>query len=133
MMPLVEFPNTVLWVTTYLRAALLVNGYPDTPSTVVRVADTYIGADREVWVQRDGGPVLDVVREAARIRVNVFAKGATSGPVDDLARRVSTLMRAAADGNPVLHVTQLSGPTSIEDVIPRRYLLFDVLTRGTQL
>ena len=128
MVTAVEFPNTVLWFTDYLRDALAANGYPG-----VRVADTYKGADAEVWVQRDGGPQLDQVREVARIRVNVFHKGTNSGPVDDLARRVSTLMRAAPDGNPVLRVRQIAGPTSVEDTLPRRYLMFDVTVRGTNL
>lgn len=126
---MVEFPNVALHVTTYLRAALQANGYP-----TVRVADTYKGeADYEVWVQRDGGPQVDAVRETARIRINVFAKGATSQRVDDLARRVSTLMRAAADGSPVLRVEQTTGPTPIADTVPRRYLLFEVTVRGAAL
>lgn len=124
----VEFPNTVLWITSYLRDALAANGYPS-----ARVADTYRGDDVEVWVQRDGGPQLDQIRELARIRINVFHAGANSGPVDDLARRVSTLMRAAPDGNPVLRVRQIAGPTSLADTLPRRYLMFDVTVRGTNL
>lgn len=124
----VEFPNVVLAVTTYLRAALAANGYPG-----VRVADTYKGADLEVWVQRDGGPVLDAVRETARVRINVFAKGATSEPVDNLARRVSTLMRSAADGDPIVRVTQPTGPSPVADTIPRRLLGFEVTVRGEEL
>lgn len=125
MTQLVEFPNVVLVVTQRLRAALAANGYP-----TVRVADTYQGDGLEVWVQRDGGPVIDVVREVARIRVNVFAPGATSTAVDDLARRVSTLMRAMADGDPVQKVTQTTGPTSVGDTMPRRLLNFELIVRG---
>lgn len=128
MTPLVEFPNVVLVVTGRLRTALAANGYPG-----VRVADTYEGDGLEVWVQRDGGRVLDVAREVARIRVNVFAPGPTSGPVDDLARRVSTLMRAAADGAPIQKVTQTTGPTSVQDTMPRRLLNFELIVRGTPL
>lgn len=128
MTQVVEFPNVVFAVTAHLRAALAVNGYAG-----IRVADTYKGGGIEVWVQRDGGPALDVTREVARIRVNVFAPGPTSTPVDDLARRVSTLMRAAADGNPIQRVVQTSGPSSIQDTIPRRLLGFEVTVRGTVL
>ena len=124
--PLVEYPNVVLTVTTYLRTALAAHGYPG-----IRVADTYKGSGVEVWVQRDGGPQLDVVREQARIRINVFAPGSNSQAVDDLARRVSTLMRAAADGAPILRVQQVTGPTSIADTMPRRLLNFEVDVRGT--
>ena len=123
--PLVEFPNVVLDVTTYLRTALAAHGYPG-----IRVADTYKGGGLEVWVQRDGGPQLDVVRETARIRINVFAPGTSSQAVDDLARRVSTLMRVAADGDPILRVVQVTGPTSIADTMPRRLLNFEVDVRG---
>ena len=124
--PLVEYPNVVLEVTGYLREALAAHGYPG-----IRVADTYKGGQLEVWVQRDGGPQLDVVRETARIRINVFAPGTSSQAVDDLARRVSTLMRVAADGDPILRVVQTTGPTSIADTMPRRLLNFEVDVRGT--
>ena len=124
--PLVEYPNVVLEVTGYLRTALAAHGYPG-----IRVADTYKGGQLEVWVQRDGGPQLDVVRETARIRINVFAPGTSSQAVDDLARRVSTLMRVAADGDPILRVQQVTGPTSIADTMPRRLLNFEVDVRGT--
>ena len=123
--PLVEYPNVVLEVTGYLRTALAAHGYPG-----IRVADTYKGGQLEVWVQRDGGPQLDVVRETARIRINVFAPGTSSQAVDDLARRVSTLMRVAADGDPILRVEQTTGPTSIVDTMPRRLLNFEVDVRG---
>ena len=128
MSELVEFPNVTLWVTGYLRTALAVNGYP-----TVRVADTYQGAALEVWVQRDGGPVLDVKRELARVRINCYADGPPSTAVDDLARRVSTLMRAAGNEGPVRRVEQLTGPTSITDSRPRRYMLFELTVVGSAL
>lgn len=124
-----EFPNVVLWATGYLRTALQANGY-----ATVRVADTYKGsAPFEVWIQRDGGPVLDVKRELPRLRINCYADGTSSQPVDDLARRVSTIMRAAAGAGPVRKVTQMSGPTSIEDTRPRRYMLFELTVVGSHL
>ena len=125
-LPLVEFPDVVMDVIEYLRPALTSHGYPG-----IRVADTYKGGGLEVWVQRDGGPQLDIVRETARIRINVFAPGTSSQAVDDLARRVSTLMRAAADGAPILRVQQVTGPTSIADTMPRRFMAFEVDVRGT--
>lgn len=128
MSALVEFPNVVLAVTQQLRAALVANGYPN-----VRVADKYKGDDVEVWVQRDGGPQQGPTLEVARIRINVFAKGSSSEAVDDLARRVSTLMRGLADGDPIVRVVQSSGPTSIEDSLPRRFLAFEVTVRGANI
>lgn len=128
MATLVEFPNTVLEVATRLRAALVAHGYP-----TVRVADTYKGSGLEVWLQRDGGPVLDAVRETARIRVNVFAPGATSQAVDDLSQRVSTLMRGMADGSPIVQVVQTAGASSVADTMPRRLMAFEVTVRGSAL
>lgn len=129
MTELVEFPDVELWVTGYLRAALAANGYPS-----VRVADTYAGTSPlEVWVQRDGGPALDVVRERPRVRVNCFADGPPHTAVNNLSRRVSTLMRAAGNQGPVRRVEQLSGPTTIPDSRPRRYMLFELILVGSPL
>jgi hypothetical protein len=124
----VEFPNVTLWVTQYLRDALQTHGYP-----TIRVADTKVGDVDQVWVQRDGGPTLDQLREVARIRINVFANGSNSGPVDNLAQRVSTLMRSCANGNPVVAVRQTTGPTPIADTTPRRLLNFELTIRGTEV
>lgn len=121
--PLIVYPDVVLWAAAYLRTALASNGFPGT-----RVSDTYKGKSaREVWVQRDGGPQLDPVREAPRLRVNVFADATE---VDALAAMVSALLRAGADGSPVCSVRQLTGPSPIADSKPRMYLLFELTTRG---
>jgi hypothetical protein len=122
-----EFPNVTKWVCVYLRAQLA-GDY-----STVRVSDIYKGSDVEVWVQRDGGPGLDQVREAARIRINCFHASPTSEAVDDLARRVSTLLRSCADGAPVVKATQTSGPSPIADTLPRRFLSFELIVRGTDL
>ena len=123
-----EFPNMVEWYVDYLKATLPAQGYP-----TARVGDTYKGSDIEVWVQRDGGPQLDQVREAPRIRINVYYKSSFNKPVDDLAARVSTLVRSSLNGDPVDKVRQLSGPTNIADTLPRRYMLFEVFVRGSDL
>lgn len=129
-MTLVEYPNVVLWATGYLRTRLAAYGYP-----MARVADTYNGEPLAVWIQRDGGGGLDVIREDARLRLNCYAAGATSEPVDNFARRVSTLMRAAINTGPVRVVREVAGPTPIADAngIPRRYLLYDVTVVGSVL
>lgn len=127
MTPAVIFPDVELWATGYLRTALTAT-YP----TVV-VSNRYDGQALAVWVRRDGGPQLDDVREAARLSVNVFARAATDQPVSDLARRVSAVLRAAADGNPVLRVRQISGPSPIADALPRRFMSFECVVRGAVL
>lgn len=124
------FPDIELWTTAYLRAALAPYGYT-TSNTLVTAK--YAERAQVVWVRRDGGAVLDAVREAPRLGVNVFADGPTAQPVIDLARTVSALLLAAADGDPVCRVRQLSGPSEIPDEHPRRYMTFELVVRGTEL
>lgn len=128
LLPLVVFPDVELWLCTYLRDELTVRGHAD-----VRVATTYQRQARSVWIRRDGGPRLDVVREVARIGVNVYADGPTGEPVNDLAQLVRALIGACPDGKPVLTVTELSGPSPVDDPSgqPRRYLTFELIVRGS--
>jgi len=122
----VIFPDIELWATDYLRATLADYGYPG----------TFVSNKREkqataVWVRRDGGPTLDVVREAARLSVNVFAP--SEQDATDLARTVSALIRAAADGSPVVRVRQSLGPSPIPNSTPQRFMTFEVTVRGATL
>jgi hypothetical protein len=120
------FPDVELVLTSKLRAALQANGYPG-----IFVSNRRETQAQAVWVRRDGGPTLDQVREAARVGVNVF--DTSEQKVTDLARTVSALLRAAADGAPILRVRQTSGPSPIPDSGPRRYMTFEVTVRGTEL
>jgi hypothetical protein len=120
------FPDVELWAVGYLRTALASHGYPG--MFVSNKRETQATA---VWVRRDGGPTLDVVREAPRLSVNVFAP--TEQAVTDLARTVSALLRAAPDGSPVLRVTQTLGPSPIADSSPRRFMTFEITVRGADL
>jgi hypothetical protein len=122
----VIFPDVELELVGYLRTALAAHGYPDT-----FVSNRRESQPTAVWVRRDGGPTLDVVREAARVGVNVYAL--TEQAVTNLARTVSALLRTAADGDPVVKVEQSMGPSPIADASPRRYMTFEVWVRGTQL
>lgn len=120
------FPDVELELTAYLRTSLAAHGYPG--MFVSNRRETQATA---VWLRRDGGPALDVFRESARVGVNVFAP--TEKAATDLARTVSALMRVAADGEPILRVSQSAGPTPIADASPRRYMTFEVHVRGTEL
>lgn len=122
----IVFPDVELVITSYLRTALADYGYPDMFVSNRRGTQT-----QAVWVRRDGGPTLDVVREAARVGVNVF--DATEQKVANLAQTVSALMRVAADGAPIVRVEQIAGPSPIADATPRRYLTFEVVVRGSEL
>ena len=100
----VVFPDVELYLTGHLRTALAAYGYPGIFVSNKRGTQT-----TAVWVRRDGGPTLDVVREAARVGINVYAP--TEQAVGDLARTVGALVRAAADGEPVVKVEQTGGPS----------------------
>lgn len=108
----------------YLRPALAAHGYPGMFVSNKRGTQT-----TAVWVRRDGGPTLDRIRESPRLGVNVYAP--TERAVIDLARTVSALLCAAR--GPVLQVTQTLGPSPIADNSPRRYMTFDVITKGALL
>lgn len=122
-----EFPDAAAWFIAYLEPRLRANGYP-----YVRVTDTYRGDPVEVWVQRDGGRVLDVARASATIRVNCFRDDPAQ--VDALAQRVSTLMRLAPTLNDVvLKVDLNAGPVPINGIKPQRYMLFDCTIAGASV
>lgn len=127
------FDDVELWATGMLRAALTGRAEPYTDD--VYVSNDSQGVDgqrvtkpRMVTVRHDGGPRLDVAREAARIGVNVWAE--TEQDCNDLARMVAALLWASPDGTPVVRVDLTSGPTMIPDGRPHRYLTADVIHRG---
>ncbi len=122
------FPDVELWLTGYLRNALAARGRVD-----VFVSNRRGSQDVAVWIRRDGGPVLDEVREAARVGINVFAKGATDTQVSELSSLVAALIRTCADGEPVCRVTQTLGPSPVPDALPRRYMSFELIVRGEEL
>lgn len=124
MTQVIVFPDAVQWLSEVLPDRLASFG------SYARVSDTYAGEPIEVWLQRDGGPVLDLVRETQRIRVNVFREAESVG---DFAALVGALIRACPDGLPVLRARQVVGPTPIPDIRPRRYMLFELTVRGTAL
>ena len=121
----VIFDDPLVWTLGKLRAAL-----PDT--AVVRKLDTASGPT--VWAAGEGGPVLDQVRETYLLRLNCFA--ANYDDSIDLARRVDAIMRAAADGQPVMVVTRLSGPLEVTDKGAKYHqhlLNYELTARGRAL
>jgi hypothetical protein len=89
---------------------------------------------RSVWVRRDGGSRLDVIRETARLAFNVYdATDPTGKAVEDLAQLVRALIGACPDGRPVLAVSSVTAPMQIDDPNgqPRRYLTADLIVRGS--
>jgi hypothetical protein len=130
-LPVVIFPDVELWACQYLQAALATRGE-------AYAADVYVGntvpsprTGRMVVVRRDGGPRLDYHRDAARLTVRVW--GSTEQEATDLARLVGALLWAAPTGEPVIAVTQPTGPTPVADDSrqPLRLQTFEVTVRGT--
>jgi hypothetical protein len=124
----VVFPDVELELCSYLRTTLADYGYPG-----IFVSNRRESQNVAVWVRRDGGPVLDKTRDAARVGINVYSAGATDAGVTALAATVAALMRAAPDGDPIVKVDQLSGPSPIPGSVPQRFMLFEVVTRGSDL
>jgi hypothetical protein len=124
----IVFQDIEMVLTTYLRTALAAHGYPG-----VYVSNRRQSQPVAVWIRRDGGPMLDPLRDAARVAVNVYSAGSTDANVSALTNKVSALMRAAPDGDPIVRVEQLSGPSPIAGTVPQRFLVFEVVHRGEEL
>lgn len=130
----VIFPDVELVLCQYLRNTLPNYGYPVQPADPEGVfVSNKRGTDvTAVWVRRDGGSDLDQVREEPRVSINVFDPD--DKRAGDLARTVAALVRAAADGDPILRVEKNSGPAGVADGVgPRRFMSFDVAVRGIEL
>jgi hypothetical protein len=133
----IVFPDIELWATTYLRSVLPSYGYTLWTAASPGDEKVFVSNKREtqktaVWVRRDGGQALDVVREAPRLSVNVFAT--SDKKATDLALRVSALLRSAPDGAPVLKVEQMLGPSPIADASgPHMFMTFELQVRGSAL
>ncbi len=117
------FPDSELWLTGALRAAL-VDAFVSTSVPTTR-------RPKEVILRRDGGPD-DLVQSRQRFGFRVFAtqeKAAT-----DLADLAAAHLRGLRFTGPILRVTTTS-PFPVEDVsgIPMRYFTAEVSVRGTPL
>lgn len=129
--PVTLQPDTVLWATGYLRTQLA--GRPEPYASGVLVASRVPDPrhDRMVIVRRDGGPRLDVIRRQNRLAVRVWAKD--EAETAQLAELVSALLVQAADHQPVLRITELTGPSPTDDLdtgLPISYALYEAVTRG---
>jgi hypothetical protein len=132
----VLFDDVELWATGALRTALAARAETYTDDVYVSntsATDPSTGQPetraRMVTIRRDGGPRLDVAREAARVGVNVWAE--TEQDCNDLARMVAALLWSLPDGDNCVRVDITSGPSVVPDDRPHRYLTADLIMRGT--
>lgn len=123
----IVYPDVELLLTTYLRQAL---SYED--EVYVSNAVPAPRRSRMVIARRDGG-TSDGIRDRARVSFRVW--GTSEQNTTDLASLVVAYLSAAPDGNPILSVRHLSGPSPVADESnqPLRYLLAEVSTRGQLL
>lgn len=128
-LPVVLFDDIELWATGALRAALAARSEPYTDDVYVSNKVPTVRRNRMVIVRRDGGGRLDVVREAPRLGINVWAK--TEQDANDLGRLVAALLWAAPDGDPVSRVTVTGGPYPVaDDTDFLRYITAEVISHG---
>lgn len=132
MQPLIVFPDVELWATGYLRAQLDAREETYAQGVKVGVEVPNPRPARFVTVRRDGGPRLDVIREAARLSVNVWAS--TTKDASDLAALVRAILGASAGEGPILRARELSGPSPIADESKqsRMFLVVELTVRGSR-
>lgn len=128
-MTLAQYVDAELWATGYLRSALAASGAAVAAGVKVDNKVPNPRPAKLVAVRRDGGPRLDAAREAARLAVRVWAT--TEADATALANLVRALLDVAADGDPVLRVDQLSGPSPVADESgqPLRYMVIELILR----
>lgn len=126
------FPDVELLLTGRLRA--LLSGRPEPYTANVHVSNSVPNPrkDRMIILRRDGGAVSGE-RDQARVGINVWAT--SEQHATDLARLVAALLRGLPDGNPILAIPSVTGPSTIADESrqPRRYLTAEIHTRGVAL
>ena len=117
------FPDSELWLTGALRAAL-VDAYVDIEVPTTR-------RPKEVILRRDGGPD-DLIQSHQRFGFRVFAP--KKGDAIRLADLTSAHLRGLRFTGPIRDVSTTS-PFSVNDPsgVPCRYFTAEVAVRGTPL
>jgi hypothetical protein len=125
MYPVIQMPDTELWATVFLRAALA------DPSIRVDNKVPHPLPAQLVVVRDDGGPRNDFLHRTAVMVFNVYAP--TEQAVTNLANRVEALLLSVRAVSPVEYTRSLSAPVRVEDVRPRRYFTIELVVRGEEI
>jgi len=132
-LPAIAPPDIVLWATGYFRDAL--EARPEPVASAAYVSDEVPNPRRPVMVviEGDGGPRLDYVRSAQRIRIQVWA--GSKKDAADLALIVYALTAACPTGIPVCAVSNLAGPFRVADESgqPKQFLTAELIVKGSTL
>lgn len=129
MLPLVEFPDLLAWLRSWLLDQLADRPEPYAADVFVATAVPTERRDRMVILRYDGGPVTDVAVHRARLGINVWA---TEGvEADRLAELVRGLLAATPGAGPIRAAT-VGGPTPVVESSPQhvRYLTAELTVRG---
>lgn len=130
-LPMIAPPDVILWATSHFRTALHARTEPVAVAAVVSDEVPNPRVPAMVIIESDGGPRLDYVRSAARLRFQVW--GATKKDATDLALIVYALVAACPDGSPVCAVSALAGPWRVADEQPKMFLTAELIMRGDSL
>lgn len=124
------YPDIELHLTGYLRDAL--TGRPESYAQDVHVSNAVPNPRRDhmVTVRRDGGVQASLL-DQPRVTVGVWAT--TEQDATDLARLVAALLWAAPNGAPLVSAVMVGGPVAIADAQPRRSMVYEFTTRGSEL
>ena len=132
-LPAIAPPDIILWATGYFRAALAARAEP--VAQAAYVSDEVPNPRRPVMVviESDGGPRLDMVRSAQRLRFQVWA--VSKKDASDLALIVYALVAACPDGTPVCAVSAMAGPWRVADESgqPKQFLTCELIVKGADL
>jgi hypothetical protein len=135
MQPLVIFPDVPQWAVGYIRSNLALRAEPYAQNVYVATETPNPRRSRMVIIRRDGGPRLDVVREQARLGVQVWGPETATGDeeVADLTQLVRALFAASPGEGPVRKATETGGPLSPLEtsVQPLRFFTVELIVRGT--
>ena len=125
-------PDGEIVLTARMRAFL--NGRPESYAQNVYVSNVVPNPRRDLMVaiRRDGGPMVGAIDQG---RYGFRVWGHNEKAATDLARLVAAGLAGMADGDPVVRVEVMSGPTPIPDESgqPMRYLTAEVHMRAATL
>jgi len=132
-LPAIAPPDIILWATGYFRAALNARSEPVASAAFVSDEVPNPRHPAMVVIESDGGPRLDMVRSAVRLRFQVW--GASKKDATDLALIVYALVAACPDGTLVCAVSALAGPWRVADESdqPKMFLTAELILRGDSL
>ena len=132
-LPAIAPPDVILWATTYFRAALAARPEPVAQAAFVSDEVPNPRVPVMVVIESDGGPRLDYVRSAVRLRFQVWA--GSKKDATDLALIVYALAAACPTGVPVCAVSALAGPWRVADESgqPKQFLTAELVVRGATL